>query len=973
MPVCVCTTHCNGSKDVSERTWRLHRPYRLQTESYEDFLSQCRHLGIDPGDSNPPDGPVQPRKPLVQRAKRTRKRRRTAVDENEDAQEARSAQPDSAPDAAEEEPAIRVTREDIKNTYEYIELLKNATLEESGITPRQLERLKNPPQEAFEIKDADTLLSIKIFMAIGNASQETYNAVADAIKEHSPHIEMMSLAQVNSTLDKLTGVLEVRDDMCVNSCLAYTGPFQDLQECPYCQEPRYKPLGDDEDDDPSKPRVPRERVTTFLPGPVIQGFWRSADTADEMMYLWHAAQDLIAKTPEGTAPKSYTDAFRKGDIGPCDTLLSFSIDGAQLYRNKDSDCWISIWLVENLSPDKRFKKRFILPGCVIPGPNHPVNLDSFIFRGLYHVSALMREGLPIWNGRTGTKEVSKFYVPAHLADGPAMALLDGTVGHQGALGCRCYCGLPGRHKPGAGCYYPVLNKPVGPDIPGSDHRDIKLSEIRLPSPKVYKTNIRTLAQAENQNRYEQLRKATGLCKPSLFSGLCRTLPLPLSCPLDLMHLTCHNLCTLLIEIWRGVIKGGKTDATTYRFAVLTDEEWPEHGLEVEFARSFLPGFFDRTPRNIALKWNSGYKAIEMQTYLYVYAPNMMRRRLPADHWGHLCKTVRAVRNVSEYEITEANLIQSRELLNSATEDFEKYYYERDPDRLHFVRPVIHHLWHIPDQIVLNGSLIVRTQLPMERMIGQFGGELKQPSNPYANLSQRAARRMKINTAQGMMPSLDRAEQRALGIPRGAEPIGDNYIFLQALERSRSSVRPAEARAFFDYFARTDPGVVEGANRWTYSMALRRWARIRLPNGQVARCAWKENRKALCRLRMARCVKFEGACGRIEVGEVRFFHITECADCPVALVSVFGPWNEELYEQSSEVIELMEYRGDSALRVIDVKCIRSVVGMVPDVRVSRDVWLHDHQHLHEGKLYVVSEKMGFEVRMGSRDPELDIDE
>ncbi len=95
-----------------------------------------------------------------------------------------------------QEPAIRVTREDIKKTYEYIELLKNATLEESGITPRQLDRLKNPPQERFEIKDADTLLSIKIFMACGNASQETYNAVADAIKEHSPHINVLSLAQV---------------------------------------------------------------------------------------------------------------------------------------------------------------------------------------------------------------------------------------------------------------------------------------------------------------------------------------------------------------------------------------------------------------------------------------------------------------------------------------------------------------------------------------------------------------------------------------------------------------------------------------------------------------------------------------------------------------------------------------------------------------------------------------------------------
>ena len=46
-------------------------------------------------------------------------------------------------------------------TYEYIELIKNATLEGSGLTPSQLHRLCNPPEEPFDIKNKDTLLSIK--------------------------------------------------------------------------------------------------------------------------------------------------------------------------------------------------------------------------------------------------------------------------------------------------------------------------------------------------------------------------------------------------------------------------------------------------------------------------------------------------------------------------------------------------------------------------------------------------------------------------------------------------------------------------------------------------------------------------------------------------------------------------------------------------------------------------------------------
>lgn len=67
---------------------------------------------------------------------------------------------------------------------------------------------------------------------------------------------------MNSTLDRLTGILEVQDDMCVNSCIAYTGPFEDLRECPHCGESRYKALGDEQEDVPEN-RAPRERLTSL--------------------------------------------------------------------------------------------------------------------------------------------------------------------------------------------------------------------------------------------------------------------------------------------------------------------------------------------------------------------------------------------------------------------------------------------------------------------------------------------------------------------------------------------------------------------------------------------------------------------------------------------------------------------------------------------------------------------------------------
>ncbi|KZT23109.1 hypothetical protein NEOLEDRAFT_1031232, partial [Neolentinus lepideus HHB14362 ss-1] len=91
----------------------------------------------------------------------------------------------------------------------------------------------------------------------------------------------------------------------------------------------------------------------------------------------------------------YLEACAAGKITNDDILLLFSADGCQLYEKKASDCWIYIWIIADLSPDCRYKKKYVLPGGFIPGPNKPKNLDSFIFPGLFHIAGLQREGLRV--------------------------------------------------------------------------------------------------------------------------------------------------------------------------------------------------------------------------------------------------------------------------------------------------------------------------------------------------------------------------------------------------------------------------------------------------------------------------------------------------------------------------------------------------------------------------------------------------
>jgi len=74
----------------------------------------------------------------------------------------------------------------------------------------------------------------------------------------------------------------------------------------------------------------------------------------------------------------YLDAVEAGDISMDDMCLMFSIDSAQLYEKKRSDCYIYIWLLLDRPPHQRYKKKYVLPGAIIPGQIILGNLDSFI-------------------------------------------------------------------------------------------------------------------------------------------------------------------------------------------------------------------------------------------------------------------------------------------------------------------------------------------------------------------------------------------------------------------------------------------------------------------------------------------------------------------------------------------------------------------------------------------------------------------
>lgn len=65
---------------------------------------------------------------------------------------------------------------------------------------------------------------------------------------------------------------------------------------------------------------------------------------------------------------------------------------------------------------------------------------------------------------------------------------------------------------------------------------------------------------------------------------------------------------------------------------------------------------------------------------------------------------------------------------------------------------------------------------MEHTIGDLGRELRQPGNPFANLSRRAVLRVQVNNLKSLVPDIEKTKPR---LPRGALHLKDGFSLLRA--------------------------------------------------------------------------------------------------------------------------------------------------------------------------------------------------
>jgi hypothetical protein len=113
--------------------------------------------------------------------------------------------------------------------------------ESKKILEAVMEHIYEPMQEAFNIEDPYHLLSLELFMSSENTSRKAYAKMCKGVQRKWPEAKskLLSWFQVNSRLAAWTGIHLLKHDMCIYSHIGFTGPYEDLLECPTCGEARY--------------------------------------------------------------------------------------------------------------------------------------------------------------------------------------------------------------------------------------------------------------------------------------------------------------------------------------------------------------------------------------------------------------------------------------------------------------------------------------------------------------------------------------------------------------------------------------------------------------------------------------------------------------------------------------------------------------------------------------------------------------
>ena len=274
-----------------------------------------------------------------------------------------------------------------------------------------------------------------------------HNLAASTFDEMSYNFSkagMENLTKTRSHVRALSCFKPVEFTCCINSCICYTRPYADLDECPNCKTSRLNEYG----------RARR----TFSYMPLIPRLRALASNRTYAARLQYRAEEHAKARRTGTTTDIFDGLHYRSLLGDRvvvgdrrlphnyfsdhrDIALGFATDGFAPFKRRKHTAWILLVFNYNLPPEQRFQKDNILCVGIIPGPKKPWNADSFI-HPLVRELLELAIGVSTYDALSSRLFALHAYVITAFGDIPAVSMLMHMKGHNSQCPCRM-CGILG--------------------------------------------------------------------------------------------------------------------------------------------------------------------------------------------------------------------------------------------------------------------------------------------------------------------------------------------------------------------------------------------------------------------------------------------------------------------------------------------------------------------------------------------------
>lgn len=407
--------------------------------------------------------------------------------------------------------------------------------------------------------------------------QETWPEISQFYSEHV----------LRSKAQALAGVEPLRFDCCVNSCVCFTGHYASLEKCPRCNQPRFE-VGS------HGKKKPRSQFFYIPLIPRLIAYLKSPPVASAMQY----------RSQHQHVPGSFRDIFDGTNYqalqsapitihgepidppttyfqDPRDIALGLSTDGYGILTHGQATAWPLILFNYNLSPEMRFHSDNLLALGVIPGPNKPGDIDSFLVP-LAEVFFLLAAGVGTYDVLSESQFILRAFLLIVFGDFPAVSMLMKMKGVNGISPCRS-CKIKAIPVPTdnnrTGTYY----VPPSTDLTGLGRSH---GELMAQADLVDKAS--TKAEAE------MFSKEFGIKGRSILSEL-DSMSFPQSFPPDFMHIAWENVTNTLVTLWSGDYKG--LDEGNHKYHI-NKAAWKEVGARGAASSANIPSTFGPQIPNI---------------------------------------------------------------------------------------------------------------------------------------------------------------------------------------------------------------------------------------------------------------------------------------------------------------------------------------------------------------------------------------